>query len=288
MVASTSVLDGSAVKGTLFYKMSGSGNDFVVLDGRATTPEQWPAPRIQAICDRRNGVGADGLVILTPETRRLVRMTYWNSDGSLGALCGNAALCSGRLALDLELVDTGEFGVATNAGTVQVRPLADGGGVEIKLPDFQAPGSFTGCGLRSGERWMSLGSVGVPHLVVRVEDVGAVDPVARGRPLRFDPAVGPDGANVNFISHRGGAEPWLIRTYERGVEGETLACGTGTVAAAAAIAARGEDSFPIRFRSRGGPELSVRGLVSDGWVSGCWLAGQGRLLFRGIWEADSL
>ncbi|HEX2251119.1 MAG TPA: diaminopimelate epimerase [Gemmatimonadales bacterium] len=264
--------------------MSGSGNDFVMLDGRATTPGQWPTSQVRAICDRRNGVGADGLVILTPEARDLVRMTYWNSDGSIGALCGNAALCSARLALDLEFVQPGEFGLITDAGTVRVRSLKEAKGVEIKLPDFDEPRSFTAIGLGTGEHWMSLGTVGVPHLVIRVDDTEAVDPVVRGRPLRFDPAVGPDGANVNFISHPGGPEPWLIRTYERGVEGETLACGTGTVAASAAIVARGEASLPIRFRSRGGQELSVRGSVSNGRVSGCWLAGGTQLVFKGVWE----
>jgi diaminopimelate epimerase len=283
MVAATPVYGRPAVRGTLFYKMSGSGNDFVVLDGRATTPEQWPTSQVQAICDRRKGVGADGLVILTPEAPELVRMTYWNSDGSVGALCGNAALCSGRLAVHLELVQPGEFGLLTDAGMVRVRSTAGKESVEIKLPDFEAPRSFTAVPLESGEHWMSLVTVGVPHLVIRVDEIEAVDPLARGRPLRFHEALGTAGANVNFIS-RGSRGPWLIRTYERGVEGETLACGTGTVAAAAALAARGESSLPVRFRSRGGPELCVSGAVRDGRVSEAWLGGEGRLVFKGVWE----
>jgi diaminopimelate epimerase len=284
MVAATPVHGRAAVRGTRFYKMSGSGNDFVMLDGRATTPEQWSTTQVQAICDRRNGVGADGLVILTPEAPALVRMTYWNSDGSVGALCGNAALCSGRLAVHLELVHPGEFALLTDAGTVRVRSPAGRESVEIKLPDFDAPRSFTAVPLESGERWMSLVTVGVPHLVIRVDEIEGVDPLARGRPLRFHQAVGPAGVNVNFISHPGGRGPWLIRTYERGVEGETLACGTGTVAAAAALAARGEAGVPVRFRSRGGPELLVSGAVCDGRVSEAWLGGEGRLVFRGVWE----
>lgn len=263
--------------------MSGSGNDFVVLDGRATSPDQWTASRVQAICDRRNGVGADGMVILSP-ANDVVRMTYWNSDGSLGALCGNAALCSGRLAVHLELVQPGEFGLLTEAGTVRVRAPSTGERVEIKMPDFKEPRSFTAIPLGPGERWMSLVTVGVPHLVVRVDDIEAVDPLARGRPLRFDPAVGPSGANVNFVSHAGDAAPWLIRTYERGVEAETLACGTGTVAAAAALAARGEAGLPLRFRSRGGPELLVKGRLRDGRACDTWLEGDGRLIFTGVWE----
>lgn len=270
------------MRGTLFYKMSGSGNDFVVLDGRSSTPE-LSTSQVQAICDRRTGVGADGLVILTPEAPELVRMTYWNSDGSVGALCGNAALCSGRLAVHLELVRPGEFGLLTDAGVVRVRAAVGRESVEIRVPDFGTPRPFTAISLEPGERWMSLVTVGVPHLVIRVDEIEAVDPVARGRPLRFHQAVGQAGANVNFIS-QGGREPWLIRTYERGVEGETLACGTGTVAAAAALAARGEARLPIRFRSRGGPELCVSGTVCDDHVSEAWLGGEGRLVFRGVWE----
>ncbi len=95
--------------GIPFFKMTGSGNDFVVLDGRSTTAEQWPEKRVRAICDRRNGVGADGLVLLIPATPDAVRMIYWNSDGSLGAMCGNAALCCGQLAARLQLVRAGEF-----------------------------------------------------------------------------------------------------------------------------------------------------------------------------------
>ena len=274
------------MRGTLFYKMSGSGNDFVVLDGRATRIENWPAAQVRAICDRRRGVGADGLVILTPSSPEAVRMTYWNSDGSRGAMCGNAALCSGRMAVHLELVPPAEFCLLTDAGPVRVRPSASNGPVEINLPDFEIPDEFTAVSRHPGERWMTLLTVGVPHLVIRVDDIEAIDLGTRGRALRFDPSVGPEGANVNFITTGGApAEPWLIRTYERGVEGETLACGTGTIAAAAAVASRGEAPLPLSFRSRGGPELTVRASLKVGRASDVWLEGEGQLLFQGVWEA---
>jgi diaminopimelate epimerase len=273
------------VRGTVFYKMSGSGNDFVVLDGRSTGQERWPAAQVRAICDRHTGVGADGLVILTPSASGMIRMAYWNSDGSLGAMCGNAALCSGRLAVQLKMVSPGEFCLLTDAGVVQVRSSASGAEAEIKLPDFDAPQDFSRAPRAAGERWMVAATVGVPHLVIRVEDIESVDVPTRGRLLRFDSALGPEGANVNFVSPSPGAgEPWLIRTYERGVEGETLACGTGIVATAAALVGRGEARFPLRFRSRGGPELTVRAELAGTQVRGVWLAGQGRLLFRGVWE----
>ena len=273
------------MRGTLFYKMTGSGNDFVMLDGRSTVADQWPPAQVRAICDRRSGVGADGLVILSPSAPDSVRMTYWNSDGSHGALCGNAALCSGRLAVRLGMVPPGEFCLLTDAGAVRVRSLPSGDEAEINLPDFTAPVDFPGAGLAAGERWIARVTVGVPHLVIRVEDVEAVDLPGRGRPLRFDPALGPAGANVNFVSPASSREqPWLIRTYERGVEAETLACGTGTVAAAAALASRGEARLPIRFRSRGGPELLVRAELHGSRATGVWLGGQGRFLFSGVWE----
>jgi diaminopimelate epimerase len=273
------------VRGTVVYKMTGSGNDFVMLDGRYTSAERWPATRVAAICDRRSGVGADGLVILAPDGPGRVRMIYWNSDGSRAAMCGNAALCSTRLAVYLELAEPGEICLLTDAGVIPARSNGTGDTAEIRLPDGQVPQAVADPAPAPGERWLALGMVGVPHLVVRVDDIEQVDVAGRGRSLRFDPSVGSAGANVNFVAPApGGGEPWAIRTYERGVEGETLACGTGTVAAGIALAAQGEASLPLRFRSRGGPELTVRATLDQSVAREVWLGGQGRLLFRGVWE----
>ena len=273
------------MRGTIVYKMTGSGNDFVMLDGRFTSPERWPATRVAAICDRRSGIGADGLVILTPDAPGRVRMTYWNSDGSRAAMCGNAALCSTRLAVYLELAEPGDLCLLTDAGVVPGRCDGTGDQAEIRLPDVEIPAGVNGLETGAGEEWLALGTVGVPHLVVRVDDLEGIDLPRRGRALRFDPATGPEGANVNFVAPGVvGGEPWRIRTYERGVEGETLACGTGTVAAAIALAARGEAGLPLRFRSRGGPELLVRAELNGTVAHDIWLGGQGRLLFRAVWE----
>jgi diaminopimelate epimerase len=200
-------------------------------------------------------------------------------------MCGNAALCSGRLSVELEMVPPGEFCLITDAGMVRVISAPHHDEAEINLPDVELPRSSP-IETYSGERWLSFGSVGVPHLVVRVDDVEHADVLGRGRDLRSDPRAGPAGANVNFIGRSGdGDSPWLIRTFERGIEGETLACGTGTVAAALALTSRSEASLPVRFRSRGGPELTVRARLEGSHASDIWLAGQGRLLFRGVWEA---
>ncbi len=109
------------MKGTILYKMTGSGNDFVMLDGRSTDAAHWTAARIAAVCDRRTGVGGDGLVLLTPEAADAVRMIYWNSDGSRAAMCGNAALCSARLSVYLEMVPAGELRLLTDAGLVRAK-----------------------------------------------------------------------------------------------------------------------------------------------------------------------
>jgi diaminopimelate epimerase len=124
----------------------------------------------------------------------------------------------------------------------------------------------------------------VPHLIVLVDDVERLDILERGRQLRFDPALGPEGANVNFISPpTAPGRPWLIRTYERGVEGETLACGTGTVAAALLLVQIGRSQLPLVFASRSGSLLSVRATpTTAGGFEDVWLQGEGRSVFEGV------
>ncbi|HEX6616903.1 MAG TPA: diaminopimelate epimerase [Gemmatimonadales bacterium] len=268
----------------MIYKMTGSGNDFVMLDGRTARPEAWPPERIAAACDRRSGVGADGLVILVPEAAGTVRMHYWNADGSRAAMCGNAALCSARLAVHLELVPPGELRLLTDAGEVRACAPAGGELAEIGLPGFEVAGSPAGPEPELGEQWIAFATVGVPHLVVRVGDVERVDLPGRGRSLRYDPRLGSAGSNVNFVSPGGAGAPWLIRTYERGVEDETLACGTGTVAAGIALALREEVTLPVTFRSRGGQPLVVHATLDGPRAHGVWLGGQGRLVFRAVLE----
>jgi diaminopimelate epimerase len=266
-----------------FFKMTGSGNDFVFLDGRIHRPEEWPRDRIAGICDRRRGVGGDGLVILTPAAANSVRMIYFNSDGGRASMCGNAALCSTRLSARLGLADPAGMLLDTDAGTYEARCVGPGDMAEIHLADFPAPAAAEGIVPVDGERILGVATVGVPHLVALVDDIEAVDIDNRGRELRFHPTLKEAGANANFVAAPAepGA-PWLIRTYERGVEGETLACGTGTVAAAVAIAAAGRGELPMQFRSRGGSPLSVSATLERGCARDVWLCGEGRLVFTGV------
>lgn len=267
---------------TPIYKLTGSGNDFVFLDGRRASLDEWPAERIRAVCDRRTGVGGDGLVLLSQEGPDAVRMVYFNADGSRAGMCGNAALCSTRLAARLGMAPATGMQLHTDTGVLRTRCVGPAWAAELLLPDFAAPEPVA-IPLIPGERWMRFCLVGVPHLVVLVEDLGTVDVEGRGKSLRFDPAFAPAGVNVNFIGATGSKDGagWRLRTYERGVEAETLACGTGTVGSAFALASQELDRLPIRIQSWGGNLFSVAGRLEAGWAREPWLCGEGRLVFEG-------
>ncbi|HXV17098.1 MAG TPA: diaminopimelate epimerase, partial [Gemmatimonadaceae bacterium] len=210
--------------------MSGSGNDFVFVDARSDPPgDLEKAEVIQAVCARGSGVGADGIVFLRGDDEATLRIRYLNSDGSLAALCGNATLCAARLAAELGIVaQDQQFSIATDSGLVAARfrdglPEIDLQPVTELLECFEAEPS-------EGERRIGFALVGVPHVVVSCDDVSRAPVVDRGRRLRHHEKLA-HGANVNFVSAAGPGR-WRIRTYERGVEAETLACGTGAVASA--------------------------------------------------------
>jgi len=261
--------------------MTGSGNDFVMVDGRVSGPAEWTPEDIRALCARGTGIGADGLVFVAPgSTPGAARMIYYNSDGSHAAMCGNAALCSTTLAAYLNLGTPEGITLETDAGVYRSRS-AGPGSAELNLAPVEAARAVAGLRLAEGERQAALGIVGVPHLVVVVGDLEAIDLPGRGRALRNDSALGPAGANVNFIAQT--AAGWAMRTYERGVEGETLACGTGAVAAACALAEWGLGELPIHIHTRSGRELTIRAQKgAGGRYEDVWLVGEGRMVFRGV------
>ena len=264
------------------YKMTGSGNDFVMLDARVSTPADWTPEDMQAVCARGTGIGADGIVFVAPGSQPgAVRMTYYNADGSHAAMCGNAALCSTTLAAHLGVGTPDGVDLETDAGTYRSRAI-EAGRAELHLAPIDAPAAVPGLNLVANERQAALSRVGVPHLIVLVDNVDNVALQERGRALRFDSGLAPEGANVNFISqHEAGA--WRMRTYERGIEGETLACGTGAVGAGCAIQEWGLGQLPINIQSRSGRMLGVRATkAQSGRYDDVWLAGEGRMVFRGV------
>ncbi|HWE44284.1 MAG TPA: diaminopimelate epimerase [Gemmatimonadaceae bacterium] len=267
----------SDLSGLEFFKMSGSGNDFVVVDARKNAHEELRSPEvIQRLSARGTGVGADGLVLLAAEPGADFRMIYYNADGSRASMCGNAALCCTRLATELAGGSPRELRFATDSGIVSGRvadrrPEIDLAPVSVVRPDASVP-------RRESEERIGYAVAGVPHLTVLVEDLDGADVAGRGRALRFAPEVGPEGANANFVAREG--RGWAMRTYERGVEAETLACGTGAVASAILIQSWGLAAGPVELRTRSGRVLSVRlRREGDQWMP--TLAGEGRIVFRG-------
>lgn len=262
--------------GREFYKMSGSGNDFVFIDARQTPPGPLAQPEtIGAICSRGTGIGSDGVCFIETSSTASVRLVYLNADGSRADLCGNATLCTARLSRELGIVGDQEFSIETDSGVLGAR-FVDGE-PEIDLLPVTQVRPDAGIGLEPGEHRMGFALAGVPHLVITVDDLDAVDVVGRGRPLRRHPSLAA-GANVNFVQPSG-AE-FRYRTYERGVEAETLACGTGAVATAVLLNRWGLAKGSVRIRTRSGRELRVR-LSGTGDSQRPSLRGEARIVYRG-------
>jgi diaminopimelate epimerase len=266
--------------------MSGGGNDFVVFDDRSRWfPLDSPAA-VPALCARATGVGADAVLLLQPPAdpaAALFRMTYFNADGSAAPMCGNGALCIARFARERGLAGAGDDVVfetgaglyrasVGGAGSARVRlAMRDPRRIVPSVPAIQAPGRS-----RAG-----LADTGTPHLVVLVPDVRDLDVAREGRGLREHDAFAPEGLNVDFVQVVDG-RTLRLRTYERGVEAETLSCGTGATAGAILCFLWGLVEPPVLVRPPGGIDLRIgfrrTGPSSVGDVT---LEGEARVTFSG-------
>ena len=267
--------------GSRFYKMTGSGNDFIVFDSR-TEPlaDARDAAWVERVCSRGTGIGADGVVVIERAPDADFRMVYVNRDGS-SAMCGNAALCATRLAAEIGAGDPAGMRFATDAGIIRGRVTNGLAEVEFgPVGELQLEAPVV---LVDGELRVGYADSGVPHFVVLCADANAVNVATRGAELRHHPSR-PLGVNVNFVSAHGsalGQEGWVYRTFERGVEDETLACGTGAIAIALLLRAWGLASGPeTALRTRSGGTLVVR-LRDDGGLYRPTLRGEGRIVYVG-------
>lgn len=281
----------AVLSGLPFTKMTGSGNDFVCFDGRAVPIALVTEPEaIRRICNRNNGIGADGLVVLEPRTDGTdVAIHYFNSDGTAADLCGNATLCSTALSAALGLARAEGMRLTTGAGLITSR-VAEGKSASGPLPeiDFQPvldirPDVMIDRG--PGEERIGYAKAGIPHLVVLCANAESIDLPGRGPVLRWHPATGAAGANVNWVSRLSDGR-WRYRTFERGVEGETLACGTGAVATAVLLHAWGlAADETVTILTSSGRDLQVRlhPHAAEG-IEGFrpTLRGEGRIVFQGI------
>lgn len=253
-----------------FYKYQGAGNDFIVLDNRNGLFDRTNEGLIRRLCDRRFGIGADGLMLLKEADRYDFEMVYFNADGREGSLCGNGGRCIVAFARDIGLIGAETDFLAVD-GVHHARILEQEGWISLQMNDVDKID-------RDGEAYVV--HTGSPHYVRAVKELDRYPVVEEGRRIRYHGGYGERGINVNFVTPEGSG--YRMRTYERGVEDETLACGTGAVAVAMAMAwANGEDgAFRIPIRVEGG-HLAVRFSKQGSHFTEVFLEGPATFVFKG-------
>ena len=270
-------LESALGKGIAFHKMQGCGNDFVIIDNRklnvpvAVMPE-WA----KRVCAKCFGVGADGLIFLedAPAGSGLdYRWHFYNADGSRAEMCGNGARCAARLAHLLGMA-TANHTLGTDAGGVAAQVLTSGQ-VKVRLTPPKDLRLGAELDVEGQKLTVHFVNTGVPHAVVFLEDVSLVNVKKLGRAIRFHEAFAPAGTNANFVTVKGPGA-LLLRTYERGVEDETYACGTGACASAMVAKALGLTGAEVDVTTSGGEVLGVD--VTDGVV----LRGAAEVVFSGV------
>jgi diaminopimelate epimerase len=241
-----------------FMKMTGSGNDFIVIDNRTLEIPKEAGRRLARLACRRSvSVGADGLILIEPDPEVAFRWQFFNADGSEAEMCGNGARCAARFARLKGIAPAGRFSFRTLAGIIDARIMAETVKVRMTMPH----GLETDFCLDVGGHALCLHFIdtGVPHVVHFVDDekgLENVDVFNLGRALRYHPRFQPAGTNVNFALVTG-PRSISIRTYERGVESETLACGTGSMASALVASAKELVSSPAEVKTRSGEKLAI-------------------------------
>jgi diaminopimelate epimerase len=257
--------------------MNGAGNDFVMVDNRDRTIV-LDASRVALLCDRHRGVGADGVLVVEPATQGAdLKMRYYNADGGEAEMCGNGARCFARFARRLGVSDD-EICFETLAGVIQASFPGDQ--VRITMSDPHSHRSPVEVEINGRVLNVHFLNTGVPHAVVFVDDVATADVLTDGAALRYHSAFAPKGTNANFVQTLA-PDTIAIRTYERGVEGETLACGTGGCAAALLHSLRTGFTSAVQVKVRGGDTLRVAFEASEGGFRNVTLTGPADFVFDG-------
>ena len=258
-----------------FWKLSGAGNDFVLLPaGRLKAAALKKLAR--ALCPRGTAVGADGLLVVAKRGLGEVSVRYFNADGS-EAFCGNGSRCAAWWAYRQGLAGK-KFFLLTAAGRLPAE-IISAERVRMGMPDVRGAKLFFKGKFPAAVKALHFLNTGVPHAVVPVGELRRLDVDSLGRALRGNPAFGPAGANVNFVRVSGGRAE--VRTYERGVEAETLACGTGLTACAVALALAGRLRPPVELTARSGEKFSVWLKPEGDGASGIAIEGPARIVFTG-------
>lgn len=261
-----------------FFKMSGSGNDFIIIDNRKSVVN---APDITdfitKVCRRKVSVGSDGFILVEDDAAVDFKWRFYNSDGSVPEMCGNGARCAARFAY-LNGIAGAEMSFRTDAGIVSARIKDEQ--VKINLP---APSDLSiDYTIQLENRSLTVSSVntGVPHVVIPVDDIDGADVFKLGREIRYHERYAPAGTNVNFM-HSLSGDRIAIRTYERGVEDETLACGTGSIAGAIVAACKLGKKSPVDVLTQSGGHLLIYFRKEADTFDDIYLEGDARVIYRG-------
>ncbi len=260
-----------------FTKMHGAGNDFIIIDDMKLAFEESPE-MIAALCEFHRGIGADGLILLRPSEGFDFEMKYFNSDGSEAEMCGNGARCAAMFACDRGIAGE-RLTFSTGAGPVSAEVI----GAYVKIGLEPVHGIRLGIELPGGAT-AGFAVSGVPHSAIIVDDVRSWERerfIETARVIRFDPVFEPAGTNVNIVTVDS-PQSLAYRTYERGVEDETLACGTGAVGVSVIAAHMGLVSPPVKCETSGGDILETGFELTGDGAKRCTLTGPAKVVFRGI------
>jgi len=267
-----------------FFKMNGCGNDFILIDNRAERVTSDPAAFCRSVCRRKLSVGADGLILIEASDTFDFQWQFYNADGSRAEMCGNGARCAARFAHLLGIAGQNMV-FRTDAGPIEAQMCGEQ--VKIKMTPPSNCRMAVDIETSVGPRTVSSINTGVPHVVLETEHLAEADIVPLGREIRRHGQFAPSGTNVNFIETKAGNR-LHVRTYERGVEDETLACGTGCVAAALVTALRWQWSSPVPVVTRGGGILTIYFQKDGDRFQDVFLEGDARIVYTGEIQPDAL
>ena len=265
-----------------FYKMSGSGNDFIIIDNRNNiVDENGLSDFISKVCRRKMSVGADGVILVENTDNADFKWRFFNSDGSVAEMCGNGARCVARFA-HLNDIAGSSMSFETLAGIIKAEVIEKR--VKVKMTDPSELKTGDTIQLENGLVPISSINTGVPHVVIVKDSIDDIDIVKTGREIRYHDRFSPAGTNVNFACHIKD-NTIAIRTYERGVEDETLACGTGAAACAIVMAHKMKLDSPLSVLTRSNGYLNIFFKEKEGQYYDVYLEGDARIIYRAqLWE----
>ena len=266
-----------------FMKLSGAGNDFVIIDNREGVVRYEDTDFVEKVCQRRMSAGADGVLLVENTDKADFRMRYFNADGSEAETCGNGARCISKFAYVNGIVPE-RMSFETQAG-IYDSEIVDAN-VKVQMSDPTDIRLNFPLHLKDGVHNVYSANSGVPHVVFVAEDLEGTDVFELGRQTRYHDDFKPAGTNANFIRIRD-SQAIDIRTYERGVEDETLACGTGSIAAAVISAALGKVTSPVAVRTASGSVLTIHFDLANGEAGNVYLEGDARIIYSGDLTEDA-